>query len=146
MGEVVFSADALLFVQWCLKSDGDNVIVCVYCFLVSLLGTPFLDCYISLNNNWSWLLMLFLLIINSNWSWPLSSAFSLTNIHCNDVIICISFRGSTREAALVKLVDAFESFMLHGLVENKYVISSIISLKFRSVSCSFFGYYLEIIL
>ncbi|KAF8668603.1 hypothetical protein HU200_051777 [Digitaria exilis] len=33
-----------------------------------------------------------------------------------------SFRGSTREAALVKLVDAFESFMLHGLVENKYVI------------------------
>ncbi|CAN6168631.1 unnamed protein product [Urochloa humidicola] len=29
-------------------------------------------------------------------------------------------RGSTREAALVKLVDAFESFMLHGLVENKY--------------------------
>ena len=47
---------------------------------------------------------------------------------------------------LAKLVDAFESFMLHGLVENKYVISSIISLKFRSVSCSFFGYYLEIIL
>nr|ACF84419.1 unknown [Zea mays] len=29
-------------------------------------------------------------------------------------------RGSTREAALVKLVDAFESFMLHGLVENRY--------------------------
>lgn len=29
-------------------------------------------------------------------------------------------RGSTREAALVKLVDAFESFMLHGLVDNKY--------------------------
>ncbi|TVU38168.1 hypothetical protein EJB05_11522 [Eragrostis curvula] len=29
-------------------------------------------------------------------------------------------RGSTREAALSKLVDAFESFMLHGLVENKY--------------------------
>ncbi|KAK8460758.1 hypothetical protein SEVIR_2G384000v4 [Setaria viridis] len=29
-------------------------------------------------------------------------------------------RGSTREAALVKLVDAFESFMLHGLLENKY--------------------------
>jgi len=32
-----------------------------------------------------------------------------------------SFRGSTREAALGKLVDAFESFMLHGLVEDKYV-------------------------
>jgi hypothetical protein len=29
-------------------------------------------------------------------------------------------RGSTREAALSKLVDAFESFMLHSLVENKY--------------------------
>ncbi|KAK3127562.1 hypothetical protein QOZ80_7AG0575030 [Eleusine coracana subsp. coracana] len=29
-------------------------------------------------------------------------------------------RGSTREAALSKLVDAFESFMLHGIVENKY--------------------------
>jgi hypothetical protein len=33
-----------------------------------------------------------------------------------------SFRGSTREAALVKLVDAFESFMLHGLVENRYIV------------------------
>ncbi|EEC82358.1 hypothetical protein OsI_26677 [Oryza sativa Indica Group] len=29
-------------------------------------------------------------------------------------------RGSTREAALSQLVDAFESFILHGLVENKY--------------------------
>jgi hypothetical protein len=63
--------------------------------------------------------------------------------HCADVTISISFRGSTREAALSKLVDAFESFMLHGLVENKYVISFICQPKVLKCFVQFFGYLSE---
>jgi hypothetical protein len=38
------------------------------------------------------------------------------------LLYVFSFMESTREASLIKLVDAFKSFMLHGLVENKYVV------------------------
>ncbi|XP_047066828.1 interferon-related developmental regulator 2-like [Lolium rigidum] len=56
----------------------------------------------------------------------LSISYATENVNSHEFVLdkyidaLYEKRGSTREAALASLVDAFESFMLDGLVENKY--------------------------
>ncbi|KQK15465.1 interferon-related developmental regulator 2 [Brachypodium distachyon] len=56
----------------------------------------------------------------------LSISYATENVNSQEFVLdkyidaLYEKRGSTREAALAALVDAFESFMLDGLLENKY--------------------------
>jgi hypothetical protein len=56
----------------------------------------------------------------------LSISYATENVNSHEFVLdkyidsLYEKRGATREAALAALVDAFESFMLDDLVENKY--------------------------